>query len=671
MKFLAASALLASTAVSAPALALAPTPVDVTLGAVLADAPDAPTLAKRCDVLLREIARRQTALEGETGNASVERTLQAYDDLQNLIAALSGEATLYREVMGDEARRKVGAECEVKVASAANKLSLSRPVYERLKAIDATAADPATRLYLARALAAFERSGVALDAAGRAEVQGLQDQISQAGTDFDANIAKGRKTVTADPAELTGLPQDFIDAHKPDADGKVTISTDYPDYVPVMTYATSDALRQRLYFAYNNRAAPENDVPLRTMLDLRQKLAIRLGRPDFAALILEDKMVNTPAAVEKLLDDMASAARPSGEHDKARKLAFWQKTNPGATSYPVWANSWLGQQVQKADYAYDRQEARQYFAYDNVRDGILRLTENLFGVQIRPWNTAVWDASVETYELVDKGQVIGRFYFDSHPRPGKYSHGNMVPLRSGIAGRTIPVAALVMNMPAGDHTTGLMEHNDVVTFLHEFGHMLHGMFSGTQRWAGTSGISTEWDFVEAPSQMLEEWVYDYDTLKTFAVNAKGQPIPRELVEKMNKARYFDRGLGDLRQLGLANGSLQYHRGAAPADLSIAIRTAQNKYDLIGYPEGTQMQDAFGHLNGYSAIYYTYLWSKVIADDLFTQFARNGLSDRATADRYRRMVLEPGGSKPAAQLVRDFLGRDISLDAYRTDIARDK
>jgi thimet oligopeptidase len=171
--------------------------------------------------------------------------------------------------------------------------------------------------------------------------------------------------------------------------------------------------------------------------------------------------------------------------------------------------------------------------------------------------------------------------------------------------------------------------------------------------------------------MLEEWVYDYDTLKTFAVNAKGQPIPRELVEKMNKARYFDRGLGDLRQLGLANGSLQYHRGPAPADLSLAIRTAENKYDLIGYPEGTHMQDAFGHLNGYSAVYYTYLWSKVIADDLFTQFARNGLSDRATAVRYRRMVLEPGGSKPAAQLVRDFLGRDISLDAYRADIARDK
>jgi thimet oligopeptidase len=671
MKIFAVSVLLASTAVSAPAFALTPKPVDTMIGTILADAPDAPTLAKRCDVLLGEITRRQTALEGETGKASVDKTLQAFDDIQNLITALSGEATLYREVMGDEARRAAGAECEVKVASAGSKLSLSRPIFERLKAIDATKAAPATKYYLTRTIADYERSGVALDAAGRAEVQALLDQISQAGTDFEANIAKGRKIVTADPAELVGLPQDFIDAHKPGADGKVTISTDYPDYVPVMTYATSDALRQRLYFAYNNRAAPENDVPLRTMLDLRQKLATRLGRPDFATLALENKMVNTPAAVEKLLDDMAAAARPSGEHDKARKLAFWQKSHPADTSYPVWANSWLGQQVQKADYAYDRQEARQYFAYDNVRDGILRLTENLFGVQIRPWKTTVWDPSVESYEMLDKGEVIGRFYFDSHPRPGKYSHGNMVPLRSGIAGRSIPVAALVMNMPAGDHTTGLMEHNDVVTFLHEFGHMLHGMFSGTQRWAATSGINTEWDFVEAPSQMLEEWVYDYDTLKTFAVNAKGQPIPRELVEKMNKARYFDRGLGDLRQLGLANGSLQYHRGPAPADLSLAIRTAENKYDLIGYPEGTHMQDAFGHLNGYSAVYYTYLWSKVIADDLFTQFARNGLSDRATAVRYRRMVLEPGGSKPAAQLVRDFLGRDISLDAYRADIARDK
>ncbi len=247
----------------------------------------------------------------------------------------------------------------------------------------------------------------------------------------------------------------------------------------------------------------------------------------------------------------------------------------------------------------------------------------------------------------------------------------MVPLRNGIAGRTLPVAALVMNFPKGDHTTGLMEHRDVETFLHEFGHMLHGMLSTSRRWAGVSGITTEWDFVEAPSQMLEEWIYDYDTLRRFARDAQGNPIPRELVEKMNTARYFDSGLGDMRQLALSNISLRLHQAPAPADIGAEVKRLDAQYNLVPLMEGTQFQNSFGHLTGYSAIYYTYRWSKVIADDMFTQFKANGLRDRATADRYRRLVLEPGGSKPAAAMVEAFLGRPISLEAYKASMAKNK
>ena len=292
-------------------------------------------------------------------------------------------------------------------------------------------------------------------------------------------------------------------------------------------------------------------------------------------------------------------------------------------------------------------------------------------MQIRPWRTAVWDKSVEPYELLDHGQVIGRFYFDSHPRPGKYNHGNMVPLRNGVQGRTIPVAALVMNLPEGDYATGLMEHDDVVTFLHEFGHMLHGMFSPGRRWAGVSGITTEWDFVEAPSQMLEEWVFDYDTLSHFARDEKGNTIPRALVDKMNAARYFDLGLVDMRQLALSNISLRLHQGPAPADIGKEVHRLDAQYNLVPLMEGSQFQDAFGHLTEYSAIYYTYRWSKVIADDMFTVFSSHGLRDRATADRYRRTVLQPGGSRPANDMVTEFLGRPISLDSYRAELAKDK
>jgi thimet oligopeptidase len=553
-----------------------------------------------------------------------------------------------------------------------NKLNLSRPIYDRLKAIDASHADAATQLYLKRVLSEFERSGVALPPAERAKVQAMQDKLADLGTQFDKGIADGAKSIEVDPAELAGLPQDYIDAHKPGSNGKVTITTATPDYAPIMSYAKSEALRKRLYIAYQTRAYPANDAVLRQILDTRQQLATALGRKDYAALVLEDKMLDTTAKVEDLLTQMGGVARPAAQGDLARKLAVLRTIDPSATTVQPWNDDYVSVLLRRQAYAYDPQEVRKYFAYDNVRDGILKLTEDLFGVEIRVWNTPKWDPLVEAYEMYDHGKLIGRFYFDSHPRSGKYEHANAVPLRFGTPGRTIPVSALVMNMPAGGHATGLMEHRDVETFLHEYGHLLHSIFGAqSQRWVGQAGINTERDFVEAPSQMLEEWVYDYDTLKTFAVNSAGQPIPQELVAKLNRARYFDLGMGDMRQLALSNISLRLHQAPAPADLGARTRELYNAYAPVPYPAFVQRQDSFPHLNGYSAVYYTYRWSKVIADDMFTQFEKHGLRDKATAARYRALVLAPGGSKPAAQLVQDFLGRPISLDAYKADLAKDK
>lgn len=663
-----AGGLLAASALSGTS-AQAASILDIS-GPILATAPDADALNAKCDVYVSAIEERQKALESETGKATIEGTLVRYDELVGLIGAGSGEFTLYQQVMEDQARRDAGAQCQVRLATLGSKISLSRPIYDRLSAIDAAGTDAATALYLKRTLEGFERSGVALDDAKRARVQQLQEELAKVGTEFDTNIANGRKVVKVKPSELKGLPEDYIAAHKPGADGLVEISTDYPDYQPVMAYAESDDLRRQLAEAYNQRAYPENDALLKRMFSLRQELAEILGRPNYAALVLEDKMVDSPAKVQKLLDDMAEAARPAAERDYAKNLEVLKELRPGAQTIEFWQTGWLAPKVQQKYYNYDRQEARQYFAYNNVRDGILKLTEDLFQIEIRPWDTPKWHPDVETYEMVADGKVIGRFYFDSHPRPGKYSHANMIPLRPGLPGEP-PVAALVMNFPKGDHSTGLMEHGDVETFLHEFGHMIHGMFGGTQRWFGQSGIATEWDFVEAPSQMLENWVYDYDTLAGFAVNAKGETIPRELVEKMNKARYFNLGMGDMTQLGYANISLQFHQNPVPEDLGAATRKWRDAYALVPAPGFVQMQDAFGHLNGYSAIYYTYRWSKVIADDLFTRFDKEGLRNPKTAADYRKLVLEPGGTKPAAELVRDFLGREVTLDAYRGEMAKDQ
>jgi len=655
----------ASLLVAASFVATATNAAPVAIPPILTGAPSAAQINARCDWFVKQSTSLRKALETSKAKPSTATTLAAYDKLNELINDGSGEVGFYRQVSPTAASREAGEKCEVRMASEQTKLSLSRPIYDHLKAIP-TPADASTKLYLGRILSAFERAGIALDAAGRAKAQALSDEVANLGTSFEANIPKGQKTITATVAELDGVPADFIASKKKNADGTITLTTNSTDYVPVMSYAKSSALRERFYRAYNLRAYPQNDAVLRDMINKRGELAQLVGRPNYATLNFEDRMLNTPDKVQALLDDMASAAKPAGERDYAKKLAMLQTLQPGATRLQPWDSGYVSNLVQKQSYGYDRQEARKYFTYTKVRDGILKLTEDLFGVDIRPWQTPKWDPLAESYGFYDHGKLIGRIYFDAHPRDGKYEHANAIPLRYGV-GSTIPVGVLVFNVP-----NGLMEHSDVVTFLHEYGHLLHHIFGGQkQRWAGQSSFSTEWDFVEAPSQMLENWVYDYDTLKGFGVNAEGQPIPRDLVEKMNRARYFDLGMGDMRQLGLSNIALQYYLRPAPADLGAAAHEYDAKYDLLPPAPGTQPQDSFPHLAGYGAAYYTYRWSVVIADDLFTEFQKNGLHDRATAERYRRLVLQPGGSKPAAELVSSFLGRPISLDAYKAKLAKDQ
>jgi thimet oligopeptidase len=632
---------------------------------ILTGAPNAAAINARCDMYAARSTAMRKALETSKAKPSLATTLAAYDRINELIGDANGEVGFYRQVSPTAASREAGEKCEVRMASENTKLSLSRPIYEHLKAIP-TPADAPTKLYLSRILSAFERAGIGLDTTGRARAQALSDEVSNLNTSFEANIPKGQKTITATVAELDGVPQDFIAAHKPGPDGKITLTTSSTDYVPVMSYAKDSALRERFYRAYNTRAYPENDAVLRNLINKRGEFAKLVGRPNFATLNFEDRMLNTPDKVQSLLDDMAASARPAGERDYAKKLAMLQTLQPGATKLQPWDSGYVSNLVQKQSYGYDRQEARKYFTYTRVRDGILKLTEDLFGVDIRPWQTPKWDPLAESYGVYDHGKLIGRFYFDAHPRDGKYEHANMIPLRAGTR-TALPLGALVFNVP-----NGLMEHGDVVTFLHEYGHLLHHIFAGqNQRWAGLSGVATEWDFVEAPSQMLENWVYDYDTLKNFAVDSSGHTIPRELVEKMNRARYFDLGMGDMRQLGLSNIALQYYLRPAPANLGAAAHEYDAKYDLLPPAPGTQFQDSFPHLAGYGAAYYTYRWSVVIADDMFTEFQKNGLRDPATAARYRKLVLAPGGTKPAAELVSSFLGRPISLDAYKAKLAKDQ
>lgn len=616
-----------------------------------------------CDAYLARVGQLQTRLETETGPATIA-TLRAFDALYLVLDAGTQDALVVSSIGPDVARRSAATACLARTADATNAIGASPAIYRRLKAVPAAPLDDAARHILRRALAAYERNGAAADPARRARIAALQAKIAAEGIAFDTDINNGRKTFTATPDELAGLPADFIAARKPGPEGLVTLSTDYTDLGPVMNYATSPLLRERMIRASATRAWPANDARLARLFDARHALAQELGRPDYASVALEDKMLDTPARARGFIDEIATAAEPAARRDYARMLARLQAIDPAATALSPINSAFIKQLILKEAYAVDPKEVRRYFAFDNVQKGIFQLTQDLFGVSVRPWETPVWDPSVRTFEMVDGGRVIGRFYLDMHPRPGKYTHAYAVPIRIGIAGRAIPVSMLMTNFPAGGHDTGLMEHREVETFLHEYGHLLHHMFAGTVGWQRAKTFNVEWDFIEAPSQMLENWVWDYDTLKRFAVDADGKTIPKELVERMNRARYFAEAIGDRGGLGGANVSLSYHSGPAPADLTAAYAAAYNRYALVQMLPGTHPQASFGHLNGYSAYYYTYTWSKLIATDLFTRFTKNGLRDAATARRYRDLILVPGSSRPAASMLGDFLGRPVSVDAYR-------
>lgn len=632
------------------------------LGPVMHD-PSETEIAERCDYYADQIDLRRDALMGDAEAATLANTLERYDEIAALLLTAQSESGLYQQVLLTPELRAAGGACAARMAGLISEISLSRPLYDRLGSLDVAEADAVTQTYYNDTLDSFRRSGVALDDEGRARVQEINDELAALSTQFAQNIAEDVGTIEVSPEELAGLPQDYIDAREVGENGMITLTTASPDYVPVMTYADSDELCERYSELYGKRAWPANDEVLRQIFTLRQELAQLTGYENYAALQFADRMLDTTQKVEDFIAQTGAAARPVAQADYAQLLAMLQELRPGAETIEPHQLGWLSPKVQQTNYNYDPQEARQYFQHDNVRDGIFALTKQLFGVEVQPWDTPVWHEDVEPYQLVENGTVIGRFYLDSHPRPGKYTHANVLPLFVGSPqDGEVPVAALVQNMP-----DGLMEHGQVTTFLHEYGHILHFIFGGRREYAGTSMISVEWDFIEAPSQILENWVYDYDTLATFAVNAEGETIPRDLVERMNAVRHFNQGMFEMGQLGLTATSYNFYTQPVPANLGEAAREWRGAYSLVSPSPTSEFQAAFGHLDGYGAAYYTYGWSRVIAADMFSRFKAEGLTNPQTAADYRRLVLEPGGTRPAAELVRDFVGRDISFEAFQKDL----
>ena len=623
------------------------------------------------------LAEEQAAIDkllAVTGTRTVENTLRPFDDAQNLLALANNNAYMTYSLAGSAALRDKGQALTAKISSVNTELSLNPKVYAALAAVPLAANDPPTRHYLERTLLEYRLSGVDKDDATRAKIQALQDKITALSLAFGRNVADGTLKITATRAELDGLPADYIALHKPAADGTYTLTTNEPDMRPVMSFAKSADLRRRMFLAYNQRAYPQNVQVLKDLLATRQELATTLGYANYADLATADQMMGTSSHVEALLNQLNDVSQAIAKREYGQLLAFAQQQQPGLTRISESDAGYWGEQYRRQKYDFDAESVRPYFTYDEVQAGILKTAARLFHVTFKPVKGAVvWNPSVDTFDVVDaaqgsQGKLLGRIYLDMHPREGKDKWFSSAPVVPGIRGRQIPEGMLICNFSGGTiGDPGLMQHSEVVTFFHEFGHLMHHILGSQGEWSGEGGFNVEGDFIESPSQMLEEMFHDTDILQSFGRNYKtGEPIPASLIAKMNAASAYGRGGWLQGQLDYATFMVQIHnRPPADVNLDALSRQDRERFSPYTFVEGNRYYASFTWVTGYASNLYTYLLDKVIALDFFAQFDKRNLLDGPTAMRYRRAVLEPGASKPAAELVKDFLGRPQNMDALKS------
>jgi thimet oligopeptidase len=616
-------------------------------------------LADRCTGRLEDaLSYVETLRSGGPGALAPLATVRLWNDVSIALSDAAGASTVLIQVHPDESVRSRAESLVQEVRKVSTDLSLDRALYEILACIDADALDEAPRRVLRLTLRDFTRAGVDTDDRTRQRLRELSEEETLLGQRFSKNIRDDVRSIDVDDIQTRGLPQDYVDAHPADENGRHHITTDYPDVLPFLSFAEDAQARRRLHIAFLSRAWPDNDGVLRELLTLRGEHAALLGYDDWASYDAEVKMIGAGPAIGRFIDEISAAAEPSGRRDYETLLERLRRDRPDATEVDRADSAYYGEVVRRELYGVDSQEVRRYFHFDKVRKGLLDVTGRLFGLDYTEvTDHHAWHPDVAGYDVALDGRPLGRIYLDLHPREGKYKHAAQFDLVRGVAGRQLAEGVLVCNFPRG-----LMEHRDVITLFHEFGHLVHHVLAGRQEWVRFSGVATEWDFVEAPSQLLEEWAWDAGVLRSFATDDVGEPIPYDLVARMRAGHDFGKGYLARTQMFFASVSYRLHLGPV-SDIDALVRELQQAYDLFAAVEGTHFHASFGHLEGYASAYYTYMWSLVIAKDLFSAFSGTDLFDTETAYRYRDTILAAGGSRDAADLVTAFLGRPYNAQAF--------
>ena len=581
----------------------------------------------------------------------------------------------------------VAQEADPLLSAHRSDVMLNEALFNRIKAVyeQREQRQGEERMLLERMYENFKRSGAMLDAEGKERLRTITAKLSALSLQFQQNLLAATNAYVlhvTDESRLAGLPETSLAAAKQTAEesGKEgwSFTLHAPSYVPFMSYAENRDLRRQMYEAYSNRciAGSEHDnaAIVEEIVNLRLEMARLLGYNAYADYVLERRMAHDKAAVDKLLGELLNAYKPQAEKE-VEAVSQLAKSEQGADfDLMPWDFAFYSRRLKQARFDIDAEMLRPYLELSSVIKGVFGLATTLYGITFkRNADIPVYHPDVVAYEVYDSdGRFLAVLYADFHPRAGKQSGAWMTNYREEENGTERPHVAVVMNFtrPTADKPA-LLTLSEVETFLHEFGHALHGIFAET-RFASLSGTNVLWDFVELPSQFMENYITEKDFLHTFARHYQtGEPLPDSLIDRIRQSRNFNVAYGCIRQVSFGLIDMAWHTLTAPfhGDVRAFERKAREAAQLLPETSDACMTVQFSHImsGGYSAGYYSYKWAEVLDADAFSLFKETGIFNRRTAESFRSQILSRGGTEDPALLFRRFRGRDASIDAL---MARD-
>ncbi|XP_077980902.1 thimet oligopeptidase-like isoform X1 [Glandiceps talaboti] len=612
---------------------------------------------------------------------TLENTLKALADNDVDYSVDRNMLDFPQHVSPDKDIREASTEADKKLSDFDVEMSMRQDVYDNLVALKAKVnvdeLEPEAKRYLEKLIKLGTRNGLHQPKDVQDQIKTLKKRESDISIDFNKNLNEENTVLDFVDEDLAGLPEDFIKRLDRNAEKRCKVSLKYPDYFPIMRKCRVPETRQKMEHAFNSRCIEENTKILEELVEIRQKKADLLGYKTHADFILELRMAKNPTAVSDFLKDLAERLRPLQKEELDVMLQYKKEESEqynldNDEKINLWDMRYYMTMVEERKYAVDQNTLKEYFPMEVVTKGLLDIYQELLGLIFKEIkNPPVWDKEVKMFSVNDQatGEFMGHFYLDLYPREGKFGHAACFGLQPSCLladGKRQPAAAaMVANFTKPtDEKPSLLTHDEVETFFHEFGHVMH-QICAKAKYRLFSGTRVERDFVEAPSQMLENWCWEKEPLQRMSSHYKTNiPLPDDMIDTLVKARNANAGIFNLRQILLGSFDQSIHTSVKADTKSIYAKLSD---EILGIPAtpGTNMCASFGHLaDGYDAQYYGYLWSEVFCMDMFySRFKKEGIMDRKVGMDYRRYILEPGGSMDAIDMLKNFLGREPSQDAF--------